>query len=287
VIQKVELQLIVTIILKNVADMPTEQDWLTYAEWGRKWGPFLSLILLSVAHALGPGGIVHISLFGQSMIIINSVAAMDEFDKAGSVYSDRPVLQMGGEMIGFNEILLLVRYGPKFRTYRKHFSRYLGSGKPIQNLHPIIEEETCRFLKRVTANCEALNQQLRMYGIISPFDAYPILTLIFIRKAGGVILRATYGYEVKDVDDDYVALINRANTNFNRAGTPGAFLVDALPFLKYLPEWLPGTGFLALAKEWKKATMDMAEIPYSFTKKQMVWSHYNDASMTSHWAGTG
>jgi hypothetical protein len=27
-----------SITLKNVADMPTEQEWLTYAEWGRKWG---------------------------------------------------------------------------------------------------------------------------------------------------------------------------------------------------------------------------------------------------------
>jgi len=108
------------------------------------------------------------------MIIINSAAAMDEFDKAGSVYSDRPVLQMGGELIGFNEILLLVRYGPKFRTYRKHFSRYFGSGKPIQNVHPIIEEKTCHFLKRVTANCETLNQELRMYGIISPLMRTPV-----------------------------------------------------------------------------------------------------------------
>jgi len=39
VIRKAELQLKFNIIiLKNVADMPTEQDWLTYAEWGRKWG---------------------------------------------------------------------------------------------------------------------------------------------------------------------------------------------------------------------------------------------------------
>jgi len=29
------------ITFKNVADMPTEQEWLTYAEWGRKWGRLL------------------------------------------------------------------------------------------------------------------------------------------------------------------------------------------------------------------------------------------------------
>jgi hypothetical protein len=90
------------------------------------------------------------------------------------------------------------------------------------------------------------------------------------RKAGGIILRSTYGYEVKDDHDEFVDLIERTNDNFNRAGTPGAFLVDVLPFLKHLPEWLPGTGFLSLAREWKKATVASAEVPYSFTKKQMV-----------------
>ena len=98
------------------------------------------------------------------------------------------------------------------------------------------------------------------------------ITFIFTSKAGGIILRATYGYEVNEGHDDYVDLIQRANSNFNRAGTPGAFLVDVLPFLKYLPEWLPGTGFLALAREWKKVTVESAEVPYAFTKKQMVWS---------------
>ena len=81
---------------------------------------------------------------------------MDEFDKAGVIYSDRPVLQMGGELIGFNKILVLLRYGPRFRTYRKHFTRFLGPGKPIQNIQPIIEQETCRFLKRLsTANYDS------------------------------------------------------------------------------------------------------------------------------------
>jgi len=31
--------------LQNVADMPTEQEWLTYAEWGRKWGRLLPTLI--------------------------------------------------------------------------------------------------------------------------------------------------------------------------------------------------------------------------------------------------
>jgi len=88
--------------------------------------------------------------------------------------------------------------------------------------------------------------------------------------AGGVILRTTYGYEVKDGHDDYVDLIERANSNFSTSSVPGAFMVDILPFLKYLPEWLPGTGFLSLAREWKKETVKSCDVPFLFTKNQMV-----------------
>jgi cytochrome P450 len=95
------------------------------------------------------------------MIILNSATIMDEFDKASSIYSDRPVLQMGGELVGYNETLVLLRYGPRFRTYRKHISRHFGQGKPIQAIQPVIEQETGRFLKRVMENYENLNGYIR------------------------------------------------------------------------------------------------------------------------------
>ena len=83
-------------------------------------------------------------------------------------------------------------------------------------------------------------------------------------------MRLTYGYEVQDDKDPFVTLIERANDNFSVATVPGAFLVDFFPWLKHFPEWLPGMGFLALAREWAKATQDMIEFPYNYTKQQMV-----------------
>lgn len=96
------------------------------------------------------------------MIILNSQTIMEEFDKANSIgYSDRPVLQMGGELVGYNQTLVLLRYGPRFRTYRKHIARHFGSGKPIRAMQPIIARETRRFLKGVLANYENLELHLR------------------------------------------------------------------------------------------------------------------------------
>uniref|UniRef100_A0A0W0G830 Putative OrdA protein n=1 Tax=Moniliophthora roreri TaxID=221103 RepID=A0A0W0G830_MONRR len=68
-------------LLGNVFDMPSGQEWLTFAEWGRKYG-----------------GICSVTLMGQPMIIINSADIMAELDKKSAIYSDRPRLEMGGEL---------------------------------------------------------------------------------------------------------------------------------------------------------------------------------------------
>jgi hypothetical protein len=65
-------------------------------------------------------------------------------------------------------------------------------------------------------------------------------------------------------------LIEHANDNFNAATVPGAFPVDFFPSMKKLPQWLPGMGFMKLAAEWAKDTARMVEVPYNYTKEQMV-----------------
>jgi hypothetical protein len=109
------------------------------------------------------GGILSVKLLGRPMIIINSAAIMAELDKKGAIYSDRPVLEMGGELVGYSDTLVLLRYGARFRTYRKHFSHYVGSPKPIQQLYPLIEHESRRFLKRTLAKPDDLMPHLRKY----------------------------------------------------------------------------------------------------------------------------
>ncbi|KAG6853829.1 hypothetical protein C0991_000943 [Blastosporella zonata] len=83
-------------------------------------------------------------------------------------------------------------------------------------------------------------------------------------------MQLTYGYEVQEGEDPFVALIEGANDNFSAATVPGAFPVDFFPAMQKLPEWLPGMGFLALARKWAQATKEMIEVPYSYTKQQMA-----------------
>jgi hypothetical protein len=96
------------------------------------------------------------------MIIVNSAAVMEELSKWGAVYSDRPILEMGGELVGYANTLVLLRYGPRFRTFRKHFFSIIGPG-PLENQKPTIVYETHRFLKRVLADPDDLIAHLRKY----------------------------------------------------------------------------------------------------------------------------
>ncbi len=101
------------------------------------------------------------SILGKTMVIVNSARIMEELDKKGAIYSDRPVLEMGGKLVGYDQTLVLIEYGARFRTYRKHFLRYLGTPKAVEGLHPLIERESRRFLQRTLAAPDNLMSHLR------------------------------------------------------------------------------------------------------------------------------
>ncbi len=80
----------------------------------------------------------------------------------------------------------------------------------------------------------------------------------------------SYGYEVQEKDDPIVDLVDIATEQFSLFTSPGAFLVDVFPMLRYVPAWFPGAGSQKLAVSWRKTIHDMADIPYEFVKNRMV-----------------
>lgn len=79
-----------------------------------------------------------------------------------------------------------------------------------------------------------------------------------------------YGLPVKPTDDPYVKAGELAIHGLVTAAVPGRFLVDVLPILKYVPEWMPGAGFQTKAREWKNWTRAMVDVPYEAAKKNIV-----------------
>ncbi|KAG0702309.1 cytochrome P450 [Suillus ampliporus] len=222
-------------LVGNIPDMPQVKPWLTFTEWGKKYGD-----------------ISHVEVLGQHIMVLNSVkTAIELLDKKSSVYSDRPVLPMGGELVGWKHTLVLLPYGNSFREYRKNFHRVIGSRAALDTYHPIEEIETHRFLKRVLAKPDQLQAHIR-------------------HTAGAIILRISHGYEVKENNDPFIDLADRAVDQFSRSTATGAFMVDIIPSLAKVPEWLPGAGFKRIAREWHETLEDMVAGPYKFVKDQMA-----------------
>ena len=73
------------------------------------------------------------------------------------------------------------------------------------------------------------------------------------------------------VDEENDRLIDIAEKGMDSiAKAEGFFLVNAFPWLKYLPSWLPGAGFKKIASEGYERATAMCREPYELTKKKMV-----------------
>ncbi|KAF8874937.1 cytochrome P450 [Infundibulicybe gibba] len=90
-----------------------------------------------------------------------------------------------------------------------------------------------------------------------------------IRHAfASTIMNVTYGIKVEEKNDPYVEAVEASLEGITEAGIPGAFLVDFMPILKYVPEWMPGAGFKRKAAYWRDANYRMAEKPWRFVESQ-------------------
>jgi hypothetical protein len=88
--------------------------------------------------------------------------------------------------------------------------------------------------------------------------------------AGETIISMTYGLEVLSKDDPYLTTIERAMEALAPASIPGNFLVNFIPALKYVPDWMPFTEFKHIAKEARKLAIAALEHPFQATKREMV-----------------
>ncbi|KLO04414.1 cytochrome P450, partial [Schizopora paradoxa] len=206
---------------------------------------------------LTTGPISSVTVFGQHIVIINDLdLAVDVLDKNSTVFSDRPVMVFGGQMCGWDRSLPIMHYGPRHKEIRRILHKFMGSGDAISRHHPLIEIESRRFLFKVSKKPDRLADHIR-------------------KLSGAIILKMSHGYTIEPEEPDpLVKLGDDALLDFSRSVQAGTWLVDVLPFLQYLPDWLPGTGFKRVAKKIRANSDAMAEKPHTFVKKQMQSGHY-------------
>ncbi|RBA19920.1 hypothetical protein FPRO05_09220 [Fusarium proliferatum] len=197
------------------------------------------------------GPISSITVMGQTIIIINNwELASQLLGKKSAKHSSRPKIMMAGEMVGWENSLGFSPYNNRFRTHRKNMARIIGSKRAAAKYDRLQEAEVAHFLLHVLDDPERFIDHIR-------------------KEAGSVILKIAYGYTAEPFKEDkLIRMAGQAMDDVTAAGVPGAFLVDILPLLRYVPDWVPGASFKRLAKKWASELDDLAEKPYAFVKHQ-------------------
>ncbi|KAH9029938.1 cytochrome P450 [Lactarius pseudohatsudake] len=222
--------------LGNIADMPKDYEWRHWAKHKDIYGPISSVCIM-----------------GQPIIILNSLKVCEDLlEKRAVIYSGRPVLRFAGEMIGWNLQMILSPYGERFRSMRKLVARHIGTNTGIAKFRPAQEREAIHFLARVSENPDNFLKDIRL-------------------SVAAIFLKMSYGYNVeREKSDPLLNVIDTAADEFYIATSPGAWLVDTLPILRFVPSWMPGAGFRKVAERYRRTNLEQTYRPLEFVKRRML-----------------
>ncbi|KAI0767232.1 CyP450 monooxygenase [Fomes fomentarius] len=220
-------------IIGNVLDIPTTAMPAKFRDLSAKYGD-----------------IMHLSAFGQPMIVLGShEAAIDLLEKRSTNYSSRPDNPMV-DIAGFSWALTLQPYGTWWRRHRKAMHQYFNQSV-MQQYKPSLQLEAHRLTRRL---------------IEHPADFLHHIRHLF----GSAIMRVSYGIEVDEESVDYLKIAEDVLALFSDIFVPGKYLVETFPILRHVPDWMPGAAFKRNGKAWKTVTSKIVEIPWMTTKEALA-----------------
>jgi len=82
-------------------------------------------------------------------------------DKKSAIYSDRPVMEMAGELGGFNKWTGFLAYGPRWKESRKYMHHAIGTRESLAEFGGLFESETRKYLKAVLRGPENAQRHIR------------------------------------------------------------------------------------------------------------------------------
>ncbi|TFK84485.1 cytochrome P450 [Polyporus arcularius HHB13444] len=218
----------------NVHQLPVNYQWRKMAEWGREHGD-----------------VVFAKFFRTPAVILNSKeAAVELMEKRSAKYSDRPPFILLKDLMGWDSVLNNLPYGERFRKHRKWLQDAFASKAVVMGYRPIQRRETYMLLSGLCDSPEHFMDHLK-------------------RWAGGVILEIAYGYRVTSLNDPLVEVAERTTVETVLGGSPGSMLVDFFPILRYIPLWMPGSGFKRQAFLVKSLVRQTLDTPFAMVQRAL------------------
>ena len=164
----------------------------------------------------------------------------------------------------------MLPYGDVWRESRRIFTKHF-SNSSINQPRDILYVR--RFLGQLLQKPNGFLQHGRTYVpfVISlvnrPFIFFASLSLV-----GSTTLSMTYGINIRPYNDPYITIAEEAIEAMAELVIAGAFFVDILPILKYVPDWFPGAKFQRKAAMMRIHSERIRNATFAATKKLMVFT---------------
>jgi len=95
---------------------------------------------------------------------------------------------------------------------------------------------------------------------------------LFLRLVGSTTLSMTYSINVRPYNDPFIAMVEQAVDAAAELLIAGAFFMDILPMLKYVPACLPGAKFQRKAAMISAHSENIRSATFAATKDLMVFT---------------
>ncbi|KAJ3512864.1 hypothetical protein NLJ89_g3271 [Agrocybe chaxingu] len=237
-------------VLGNLFDIPKKESWQVYLDWGKQYN----------------SEILYMNAGGKPMFILNSIKVIqDLLVRRSNIYSDRPRSTMLDELIGTSWLMPFMNKDNKWKGRVNH--------PPQASVCSFFGLEHRQLFRREfdnlagsTANKNHEVQAARrlLQRLLTSSDHEGELRLASV----DVILSITYGITPTNFEHPFITTPEQINEIFADVAR-GGYLVDAFPFLKYLPKWFPGVKFHETGERGKALAIDLLMGPYKEVKSQV------------------
>ncbi|KAF2819240.1 cytochrome P450 [Ophiobolus disseminans] len=205
-------------IIGNLHQAPTGAVWLKFQRWVEQYGPLVSL-----------------DFGGTSVILVgNYDIARDLLDKRASIYSSRPRSVFAGELATKNKHIL-------FKPYNEEYLKHQRLEAPVMS-------------PRASA-CYTPVQDLESKQMLKNFLSSDDYSAQFERFTASIQYTLAFGFRIVTGEEWQLKANHKVLENAVAAIEQGRWIVDALPFLNYLPACL--APWKNTGEEWYKLWDDL------------------------------
>ncbi|KAI0085091.1 cytochrome P450 [Irpex rosettiformis] len=228
----------------NLFDLHQEFPWITYSKWSKTYGDIVFLRVVST----------------PLLIVSSADVALELMDKRSAIYSSRPTSIMD-VMTGWDFNVSFIPYGQQWRNIRRKIHEHFH-----QMITPSYRDKQTKHVHAFLRQCLAGQERQFNHKLIRQLLAATIMDII-------------YGIKIKDMDNDYITTVVKSLEVLGEIKQPGKYWVDYMPFLQYVPQWVPRNTSAKFAAHSRPIVEKMLNRPFNAVRNGETSNNCVAASM--------